>query len=94
MKTLIRGSQVWPPLMVFSWRWLFCSAAAGTAAGGMYLALANTVEGAAIALGVAIGLGTWLGYPLGLRATIVLLTPVHQLLHMTRERIDWLPSTR
>ena len=84
--------QIWPPVMVFSWRWLFYSAVAGASLGVVPLALSDTPEGVAVALGVAFGMGIWLGYPLGLRVAVVLLWPVHRLLHMTRQRIDWVAS--
>ena len=88
-----RSRPVWPVTVVFSWRWLFYSTALGVLFGGLFLAFPRTyVEGEAVAYGMVIGLAFWLGYPLGLRVANWLLWPVHRLLHMTQNKIDWVIS--
>ena len=83
---------VWPVTMLFSWRWLFYSIAVGVLTGGLLLAFPSFVEGESVALGIVVGLGSWLGFPLGLRVANWLLWPVHRLLHMTQSKIDWVIS--
>ena len=87
-----RSRPVWPVTVVFSWRWLFYSTALGVLFGGLLLAFPSIVEGEAVAYGIVVGLGFWLGYPLGLRVANWLLWPVHRLLHMTQSKIDWVIS--
>ena len=58
-----RSRPVWPVTMLFSWRWLFYSTAVGVLTGGLLLAFPSFVEGESVALGIVVGLGSWLGYP-------------------------------
>ena len=87
-----RSRSVWPVTMLFSWRWLLYSTVGGVLFGGLLLAFPSIVEGESVARGVVVGLGFWLGYPLGLRVANWLLWPVHRLLHMTQSKIDWVIS--
>ena len=87
-----RSRPVWPVTMLFSWRWLLYSTVGGVLFGGLLLAFPSIVEGESVALGIVVGLSSWLGFPLGLRAANWLLWPVHRLLHMTQSKIDWVIS--
>ena len=81
---------MWPPVMVFSWRWLFCSVGIGAFGAGFELARLDGEPGFFAARGIAYALGGWLGYPAGVRLFRLPLRPISWLDGTTLRRLYWL----